>query len=240
MTVTRRLARPLLASSFIFGGVQALKNTPALAAASKPVNDEIRGLAGKVAPQVKVPADDKTLVRINAGVHIVAGLGLATGRAPRLCSLALAATLVPTTIAGHPFWEEKDKAAREKQTSAFFKNLSMLGGLVLAGLDTEGRPGLAWRTTHAVGNATKAVGAATASVGAATKGAGAATKGLSAATAGVGAVTKGVTKGVAKSGAKTAGALGVAKSSKPSGRSAKRLTRDVKRSAKRTAKSVTS
>lgn len=178
MTVTRRLARPMLASSLVFGGVQALKNTPALAVTSKPVNDEIRDLAQRVAPQLKVPADDKTLVRINAGVHIVAGLGLATGRAPRLCSLALAATLVPTTIAGHPFWKEKDKEARAKQTSQFYKNLSMLGGLVLAGLDTEGRPGLAWRTTHAVGSATRAVGAATAGVGSATKGVGSATKGV--------------------------------------------------------------
>lgn len=178
MTVTRRLARPMLASSLVFGGVQALKNTPALAVTSKPVNDEIRDLAQRVAPQLKVPADDETLVRINAGVHIVAGLGLATGRAPRLCSLALAATLVPTTIAGHPFWKEKDKEARAKQTSQFYKNLSMLGGLVLAGLDTEGRPGLAWRTTHAVGSATRAVGAATAGVGSATKGVGSATKGV--------------------------------------------------------------
>lgn len=214
MTVTRRLARPMLASSFIFGGVQALKNTPALAEASQEVNDGIRGLAQKVAPQVNVPADDKTLVRINAGIHIVAGLGLATGRAPRLCSLALAATLVPTTVAGHPFWKEKDKDARAKQTSQFYKNLSMLGGLVLAGLDTEGRPGLAWRTTHAVGNASKAVGAAGVGVGAATKGV----------TSGVGAATKGVTKGV--SGGSKA--------------SSKAAAKKLKRSAKKTAKSVKS
>jgi putative oxidoreductase len=153
MTLIRRLARPMLASTFVFGGIQALRNTPALAEASKPVNDEIRDLADKVAPQVNVPADDKTLVRINAGVHIVAGLGLATGRAPRLCALALAGTVVPTTIAGHPFWEEKDKAARTQQMTHFFKNVSMLGGLILAGIDTEGRPGVAWRTQNAFGSA---------------------------------------------------------------------------------------
>jgi len=154
MTLTRRVARPMLASTFIFGGIQALKNTPKLAEASKPVNDEIRGLAEKVAPQVHLPEDDKTLVRINAGVHIVAGLGLATGRAPRLCALALAATVVPTTVAGHPFWQEKDKAARTQQMTHFYKNVSMLGGLIIAALDTEGRPGVTWRTTHAVGSAT--------------------------------------------------------------------------------------
>src|SRR4051812_24963222 len=154
MTLIRLLARPMLASTFVYGGVQALRNAPALAEAAKPVNDEIRGLADKVAPSVPVPKDDTTMVRINAGIHILAGLGLATGRAPRVCALALAATVVPTTVAGHPFWEEKDKAARNQQMTHFFKNLSMLGGLIIAALDTEGRPGVTWRTTHAVGSAT--------------------------------------------------------------------------------------
>jgi putative oxidoreductase len=153
MTLIRLVARPMLASTFVYGGVQALRNAPALAEAAKPVNDEIRGLADKVAPSVPVPQDDTTMVRINAGVHIAAGLGLATGRAPRLCALALAATVVPTTVAGHPFWQEKDKAARTRQMTHFFKNLSMLGGLVIAAIDTEGKPGVAWRTTHAVGSA---------------------------------------------------------------------------------------
>jgi len=153
MTLIRLVARPMLASTFIYGGINALRNTSALAEASKPVNDEIRDIAGKVAPQVPVPEDDKTMVRINAGVHIVAGLALATGRVPRLASAALAATVVPTTIAGHPFWDEKDKNRRNQQMTHFFKNLSMLGGLVLAALDTEGKPGMAWRAQHAVGSA---------------------------------------------------------------------------------------
>ncbi len=153
MNPIRLVARPLLASTFVYGGIQALRNTSALAEASKPVNDEIRDLAGKVAPQVHVPEDDKTLVRINAGVHILAGLALATGRAPRLAALALAGTVVPTTLAGHPFWEEKDKAARTQQTTQFFKNASMFGGLVIAALDTEGKPGVAWRAQHVVGSA---------------------------------------------------------------------------------------
>ena len=153
MTLTRLVARPMLASTFVYGGIQALKNAGALAEAAKPVNDEIRVLAEKVAPQVPIPDNDVTLVRINAAVHVVAGLGLATGKAPRLSALALAATVVPTTVAGHRFWEQKDKQARFQQTTHFFKNVSMLGGLVLAALDTEGKPGVAWRAQHAVGSA---------------------------------------------------------------------------------------
>src|SRR3954464_6497774 len=115
MTLIRLLARPMLASTFIYGGINALRNTSARAETAKPVNDEIRDLAEKVAPQLPVPQDDKTMVRINAGVHIVAGLALATGRAPRLASAALAASVVPTTVAGHPFWEEHEKARRAQQ-----------------------------------------------------------------------------------------------------------------------------
>ena len=84
MTLIRLVARPMLASTFVYGGINALRNASALAEAAKPVNDEIRGLAGKVAPQVPIPENDATLVRINAGVHIAAGLALATGRVPRV------------------------------------------------------------------------------------------------------------------------------------------------------------
>jgi putative oxidoreductase len=153
MNLIRLVARPMLASTFVYGGIGAFRNADALAPAAKPVNDEIRGIADKVAPSVPIPKDDVTLIRINAGVQILAGLGLATGRAPRLSSLALAASVLPTTLAGHPFWQEKDKGARAQQMTHFFKNVSMLGGLVLAALDTEGKPGVAWRAQHAVGSA---------------------------------------------------------------------------------------
>lgn len=68
---------------------------------------------------------------------------------PRLASTLLAATLVPTTLAGHRFWEEEDDGAKANQQVHFFKNVSMLGGLLLAGVDTEGKPGVAWRARRA-------------------------------------------------------------------------------------------
>ena len=40
-------------------------------------------------------------------------------------------------------------SAKANQKIHFFKNLSMLGGLILAAVDTEGRPGVAWRAKHA-------------------------------------------------------------------------------------------
>jgi putative oxidoreductase len=153
MTAIRLIARPMLASMFVAGGIDALTHASAKVAKAEKVTAQVPSLAEKIAPGLPVPTDPATLVRINAGIQVLAGLALATGRAPRISSFTLAATLVPTTYAGHPFWEEKDKAARSKQMTHFFKNLSMLGGLIIAAVDTEGRPGVGWRTRNAVGSA---------------------------------------------------------------------------------------
>ena len=149
MTITRLLARPMLATIFVAGGVNALRNTEGHATNAKKVIDKVVPAAQKAAPQVPIPTDPATLVRINAAVHIGAGAALATGHFPRLASAALAATLIPTTAAGHQFWNESDPAMKANHRVHFFKNVSMLGGLLLAAVDTEGRPGVAWRTRHA-------------------------------------------------------------------------------------------
>lgn len=149
MTVTRLLARPMLASMFVVGGVSAFKNANALAAKAQPVADRFVPLVQRAAPQAPIPTDATTLIRLNAGVQILAGAALATGHAPRLASTVLAATLVPTTLAGHRFWEETDPDAKSQQKVHFFKNVSMFGGLLIAGADTDGRPGLAWRARRA-------------------------------------------------------------------------------------------
>ena len=149
MTVSRMIARPLLASMFVVGGVNALRNAPDYAIKAKEVTDRLVPLAKRALPQAPIPEDPATLVRINAAVHIGAGAALATGHFPRLASTALAATLVPTTLAGHQFWNESDPVQKANHRVHFFKNVSMLGGLLLAAVDTEGRPGVAWRTRRA-------------------------------------------------------------------------------------------
>ncbi len=149
MTAIRLIARPMLASMFVVGGVDALTHASAKVPKAEKVTDHVPTLAEKIAPGLPVPTDPATLVRINAGAQVLAGLTLATGRLPRLSALVLLATLAPTMYAGHPFWEEKDKAARSVQRIEFFKNISMTGGLLLAGVDTAGKPGVAWRARRA-------------------------------------------------------------------------------------------
>lgn len=149
MMIARRLARPLLATGFVVGGINALRNSEALGPKARKVTDKVVPMAQKAAPSAPIPTEPVTIVRINAGVQIAAALTLATGRFPRASATVLAVSLVPTTVAGHPFWEETDPTAKNTHRLQFAKNLSMLGGLLLASVDTEGQPSVAWRARRA-------------------------------------------------------------------------------------------
>jgi putative oxidoreductase len=149
MQILRALARPLLASIFVVQGYDTFREPGRVAPLAEPV---VRPLAERVAV---VPAGTEQAVRINGAVQMVAGSLLALGRWPRLSALAIAATLVPTTIAGHRFWEAEDDATAAQQRIHFLKNLTMFGGLLIAAADTAGNPSAAWRTRHAARSARK-------------------------------------------------------------------------------------
>lgn len=209
MNPVRTLARPLLASVFVTGGVDMLRNAGSLAPVAEPVTSKVveaaqpvadraaeaaapaveaaaetvvdlaeqasdalpdaaspvadlaadaaRPLAGEPllsgseprTPHVELPDDPELLTKVNGGVMVGAGLLLAIGKLPRLSAAALAATLVPTTLAGHRFWEIDDEGERTAQQIHFMKNVALLGGLALAAVDTQGRPGVAWRARNA-------------------------------------------------------------------------------------------
>ena len=151
MTVSRLIARPLLAAGFVLGATSALKNSQDAAARAVPVTDRIVPLAKKAG--VPLPEDPVTLVRLNAAVQVAAGLSLATGRAPRTSAAVLAASLVPTTAASYRFWESSDPQEKSQQRLHFAKNLSMMGGLLIAAGDTNGKPGVAWRAQRAAKDA---------------------------------------------------------------------------------------
>jgi putative oxidoreductase len=147
MPVLRAVARPMLASIFIVQGYDTFRRPERVAARAEPV---VRPLAERFPA---IPAKTEDAVRLNGAVQMVAGSMLALGRWPRLSALALAATLVPTTAAGHRFWEEDDEGAKAQQRIHFLKNVSMLGGLLIAAGDTAGKPSIAWRTRYAVKSA---------------------------------------------------------------------------------------
>jgi len=73
--ILRRAARPMLAAIFISGGIEALRSPQAHARAAKPVLEAVGPAvdqAVEVAPLDERP-DDLTLVKVDAGVKIVAG-----------------------------------------------------------------------------------------------------------------------------------------------------------------------
>lgn len=151
MTVSRLIARPMLASIFVVGAAAALKNPSPAAAKAEPVTGRLVPLARKAG--VPLPEDPETVVRLNAAVQVGAALMLATGRLPRTSAAVLAASLVPTTVAGHRYWEIDDPAQKAQQRLHFFKNVSVLGGLIIAAGDTDGKPGVAWRARRAAKDA---------------------------------------------------------------------------------------
>jgi putative oxidoreductase len=132
----------MVASIFVIQGFDTFRHPEKVAPRAEPV---VRPLADRF---TVVPAKTEDAVRLNGAVQMAAGTLLALGRFPRLSALALAATLVPTTAAGHRFWEAEEDADRTQQRIHFLKNLSMFGGLLITAADTSGQPSLAWRTRH--------------------------------------------------------------------------------------------
>ncbi|MFH5211955.1 DoxX family protein [Antrihabitans sp. NCIMB 15449] len=155
----RRIARPLMSTIFIAQGIESLRNTKLSADATRPLLDKSQ----EVLPDKyssKVPTDAEQVVRINAAIQIAGGALLATNKAPRLASIALAGTLVPGNLGRNAFWNETDPQLKAQERTEFLTGLSLLGGLMIAAVDTEGKPSLGWRGRRAARRATAAVSSA--------------------------------------------------------------------------------
>ena len=80
-----------------------------------------------------------------ASPRLLGGVALATGKGRRLGALLLAGSLVPSTIAKHPFWKVQDPEERAQDRTHFLKNVSLLGGVLLACARHRGQAEPAWR-----------------------------------------------------------------------------------------------
>lgn len=147
------IARTLLAGIFIVGGWESLQNPKAKA---RPVGDVGTSLAQKAG----LPSDPVELARINGAVQLGGGILLAAGWLPRLAATTLAATLVPTTLSAHRFWEIADPDLRREQMMHLLKNGSILGGLMMTALHQGGRPSVFWTSRRAAERAGDAVSGA--------------------------------------------------------------------------------
>ena len=126
--LVRPIARMLTGSTYIVLGIDAVRAPGGRV-------DQAAGTLATVRAVVPLPEDDELLVRVNAAVQVLAGTMLVLGKAQRASALALVGSLIPTTMAGHAFWNIEDPAKRKMQRIQFHKNMAMIGGLLFAVLD---------------------------------------------------------------------------------------------------------
>ncbi|OLT55404.1 DoxX family membrane protein [Cellulosimicrobium sp. CUA-896] len=219
----RHVARPMLASWFVYDGVQtALRPAEHVRAA----RDGVELVERSTGVDASLSESQVTaLVRAHGAATAVAGLCLAFSKAPRTAALALAALSVPLAVVNQPFTSRGHE--RQERTGKFVANLGAIGAALIAGADYEGRPGVSWRLAKARHELALA---AQAKQEAAVAGAKGAAHGVSGTAKGAAKSAKGVAKGTAKS--VKAPAKGATKSVKGTaknlGRTAKGATRSVK------------
>jgi putative oxidoreductase len=114
MSISRTAARLLLAAPFVVLGYEA---------AAEP------GGRVDLAAALGVP-NPAAAVRFNGVAMAAGGVALGLGVLPRTAATGLAASLIPTTLAGHAYWQHEDPAARKQNRIQFLKNAGLLGGLV--------------------------------------------------------------------------------------------------------------
>jgi putative oxidoreductase len=126
----RMVARLLTGSTYVLLGADAARAPGARVDQAAPMLAALRNA-------VPLPVEDEMIVRGNGAVQVVGGALLALGKMPRLAALALAGSLIPTTLAGHAYWEHEDPTARKLQRIQFHKNMAMIGGLLFAVVDRD-------------------------------------------------------------------------------------------------------
>jgi uncharacterized membrane protein YphA (DoxX/SURF4 family) len=124
----RRLGQACLGLVFVTGGADSVRRPHERARKA-----ERLGIAARLG------TDEVTLVRANGAAMVAGGLALVTDHVPRVAAAGLAASLVPTTLAGHRFWAESDPVAKANQRLHFVKNVSILGGCLLLATRPRGR-----------------------------------------------------------------------------------------------------
>jgi uncharacterized membrane protein YphA (DoxX/SURF4 family) len=146
MSLLRFVARSMLASYFVINGVKALRHPEDFVADAQPLADKVLPLVASALPAEArgyLPEDTAGFVKCNGALQIVGGLSLATGLGRRLGAGVLAVTMIPHVLVANPL--KAKGAERTVASSQLNKNIALLGGVLLAAQDTEGKPNIAWR-----------------------------------------------------------------------------------------------
>ncbi|GAA1351673.1 hypothetical protein GCM10009636_12550 [Arthrobacter koreensis] len=152
MSIVRKLARPLLAAGFAAAGVERLRNADQTAQQLTPTLDRL----GSVVPSA-AGLNPASVARVLGATQLGAAAMLGLGKFSRLAGLVLAATAGVNTLVEYRNGDATTAEGRKERRTQLLKNLSLIGGVLLAAVDTNGRPGLAWRAEHLVQDTQRSV-----------------------------------------------------------------------------------
>lgn len=144
----------MLASWFVSRGLDAVRHPADHVAETLPVLRHVAERASGPAGRDLTPLlDERSLrrvVQVHGAVTALTGLSLVLGRAPRTAALALAGLSVPLLLGNLPLrLAGESREDRRERQERLVQALTAAGGAILAGVDREGRPGVAWRVEHA-------------------------------------------------------------------------------------------
>lgn len=145
MTLVRVLARPLLASSFVLTGIDRLRHTDATATALRPTLDRI---TKAVPAAASATGNEQRVAKVLGAAHLGAAVLLGIGRFSRLSATVLVVTSALNAIVEFNNADSSTSKARKDRRNQLIKNLSLMGAVLLAAVDTNGRPSWAWRAEH--------------------------------------------------------------------------------------------
>lgn len=136
----------MLASVFISQGVKAVTDPSSTSVQAEMLRDRVAPLLRRVAPDPiasRVPDDAAAWSRLRGVAQVLGGVGLSTGLGRRCGALVLAACnlqdLVATGGLGRKAFSDPEVLTK----------VALTGGVLLAAQDTEGRPGLGYRSRTA-------------------------------------------------------------------------------------------
>lgn len=147
MALVRRIARPLLAAPFIYEGIRTtLRPEREIDVYPQAFDAAESALAKSSAPDFVTV---RKIVQVSGAVAAGAGMLYATGRYPR----AAAAALLMTTSLGWAgrkrVWELRGEEL-STEIQSILTDAGLLGGMLLAVVDHDGRPSLGYRAERFV------------------------------------------------------------------------------------------
>ena len=147
--LVRRIARPLVAASFLAQGWDAVRSPAAHV-------DRVEAAWVRLGRRVDLPplpSRRRTTMMVRAhGAAMVGAAGLLSlGAAPRTSAVVLAGLTLPVVVSEAPEMGRRGSGLRspEVRWDRLLSSASMLGAALLAGVDTQGRPDMAWRVQRA-------------------------------------------------------------------------------------------